>query len=54
MGAHAKSLIGHVLPNVRLGRWAYRLLQGIPDRLVMPYPAEDLFWMLLQRSSHES
>jgi SAM-dependent methyltransferase len=52
-GAHAKSLVGHVLPDSGLGRWAYRLLQVIPDRLAIPYPAEDLFWMLLQRSSHE-
>jgi SAM-dependent methyltransferase len=53
-GAHAKSLVEHVLPDSGLGRWAYRLLQVIPDSLVIPYPAEDLFWMLFQRSSDEN
>jgi SAM-dependent methyltransferase len=51
-GAHAKSLLWHILQGSRLGRLGYRALQVIPDRLAIPYPAEDLFWMLFQLSSH--
>jgi len=32
------------------------LLQGglkiIPDQMVIPYPAFDLFWMLFQKNTH--
>jgi SAM-dependent methyltransferase len=50
-GAHAKSLLWNKLQGSRLGRLGYRALQVIPDRLAIPYPAEDLFWVLLQQSS---
>jgi SAM-dependent methyltransferase len=45
-GGHAKSLLRHKLGASGL---AARLLDVVPDRLAIPYPAEDLFWMLLQR-----
>jgi SAM-dependent methyltransferase len=40
---HAKSLLRH-----KLGA-AAGVLGVLPDRLALPYPAEDLFWMLLQK-----
>jgi SAM-dependent methyltransferase len=43
-GAHAKSLLEY-----RLGRRFAPLLKTIPDRVNFPYPAEDLFWLLLQK-----
>ncbi|MGE4092261.1 MAG: class I SAM-dependent methyltransferase [Candidatus Binatia bacterium] len=50
-GAHAKSLLRHVLPSSRLGRWGARAITLIPEDLAIPYPAEDLFWILFQRSA---
>ncbi|MFM7427952.1 MAG: class I SAM-dependent methyltransferase [Elainella sp.] len=46
--AHAKSLLRYRWANTSL-RGALRLLDIVPDRLNLPYPAEDLFWMLLQK-----
>lgn len=42
---HAKSLLRHHLGN----RFPERLLRLLPDRLSIPYPADDLFWMLFQK-----
>jgi SAM-dependent methyltransferase len=49
-GAHAKALLRHKLGNAWPGRAAAGLFGIIPDRLAIPYPAEDLFWVLLQKS----
>jgi SAM-dependent methyltransferase len=45
-GAHAKSLLKHKLGNSPLS-WPLKL---VPDKLNFPYPAEDLFWLLLRKS----
>jgi SAM-dependent methyltransferase len=49
-GKHAKSLVHYRLESSHLGRAANSLLRFLPDNLTLPYPAEDLFWMLLQKS----
>jgi len=48
-GAHAKSIVGHNLKNIRLD-WLRRVLNNVPDHLVIPYPSFDLFWILFQKS----
>jgi hypothetical protein len=49
-GQHAKSLLAHKLR----GRWVApvvgKLLAVVPSRLSIPYPAEDLFWALFQKT----
>lgn len=49
-GAHAGSLLRYRLGNSRLGQLAARTVGLIPGRLAIPYPAEDLFWALFQKS----
>ena len=47
--AHGKSLIAHKYGGSALYRFLARpALALLPDRLTLPYPADDLFWMLLQ------
>lgn len=48
-GAHAKSLIRHKLEGNLLRTTIAPLLGFIPDKAYFPYPAEDLFWILLRR-----
>jgi SAM-dependent methyltransferase/ribosomal protein L37AE/L43A len=49
-GAHAKSLVRHKLRTMGC-LWHLRgLLMLIPDQLRLPYPAEDLFWVLYQKA----
>ena len=48
-GKHAKALLNYKLPGVGWGRVARAGLRMIPDRLSIPYPAEDLFWSLYQK-----
>lgn len=44
-GAHAKSLLAH-----KIGASPFRYgLRLIPEKLNFPYPAEDLFWLLLSK-----
>ena len=50
-GAHVKSLLRYKLKRSLLGKFVSKLLGIIPDQLPIPYPAEDLFWMLLQKST---
>jgi len=45
-GRHAKALLRHKLGASPLGRAAGRLAGVIPDRLVVPYPGDDVFWAL--------
>ncbi len=49
-GAHVKSLVGHQLNT--MGPWKHLrfLLHLIPDFLRLPYPAEDLFWVLYRKT----
>jgi SAM-dependent methyltransferase len=48
-GAHAKSLLRYKLQTFPAGQLLLKTLSLIPDRWLIPYPAEDLFWMLLQK-----
>ncbi|MFM2430389.1 MAG: hypothetical protein RLZZ511_1602 [Cyanobacteriota bacterium] len=48
-GAHVKSLAGHKLKTMGALRYLRPLLKLIPDGLRLPYPAEDLFWVLYQK-----
>lgn len=50
-GAHAKSLLRHNLQNSPLG-WLQGGLKIIPNQMVIPYPAFELFWMLFQKKAH--
>ncbi len=49
-GGHAKSLVKYKLSGSSAGRIVSRLLNVVPDYVPIPYPADDLFWMLLQKS----
>lgn len=48
-GAHVKSLLAYKLGDSAVGRLEQLALSAVPDRMVLPYPAEDLFWILLRR-----
>lgn len=48
-GGHAKSLVQYKLQSLPLGRQAGKLLNMLPEYLPLPYWADDLFWMLLQK-----
>jgi SAM-dependent methyltransferase len=48
-GAHGKSLVRYKVKDTPLEGLFNLLLNLIPDRLAVPYPAEDLFWILLQK-----
>ncbi len=48
-GAHAKSLLRYKLAELPFGQVMSRMLGVVPDRLAIPYPAEDLIWMLFQK-----
>lgn len=47
---HARSLLSHKLGNSALGRAAEAVLGRIPAGVALPYPPEDLFWVLLRHS----
>jgi SAM-dependent methyltransferase len=49
-GDHAKALLRHAAGGSGPGRILARLAGVVPDRLSLPYPADDLFWMLLSRA----
>lgn len=46
---HAQSLLAHKLEPSNLARGLRRLTGILPESLSIPYPGNDLFWMLLQR-----
>jgi SAM-dependent methyltransferase len=48
---HAKSLLKYKLNGSLPGRFVNAAASWIPDRLALPYPAEDLFWMYLRRKA---
>ena len=47
-GGHAKSLLSHKLTRFPLS-FGKHFLRLVPDRIKIPYPAEDLFWTLLKK-----
>ena len=46
---HAKSLLRYKYGETAAGRLLVGTLGVLPDGLTLPYPADDLFWMLLRR-----
>jgi len=46
----AKSLLHYKLQNSTSGKLLGRLVDLIPDGLILPYPSFDLFWALYQKS----
>ncbi len=47
--AHAKSLLRYKVNGTVFAGIGNLLLNLIPDRLALPYPAEDLFWIVLKK-----
>jgi hypothetical protein len=47
---HAKSLVKHKLNEMRLLRSISGIVNLIPDNVLLPYPAEDLFWALYRKN----
>jgi SAM-dependent methyltransferase len=47
--AHAKSVLRMKLGSGRLGRATLPFLALVPDRLRVPYPADDIFWALYRK-----
>lgn len=48
--AHASSLIKYKVETLPLGRIVGKALDLIPERMNLPYPAEDLVWMMFQKN----
>jgi SAM-dependent methyltransferase len=48
-GAHVKSLVAHTAGRSPLSRCIRQAVRLVPDRLAMPYPGDDLFWVLLKK-----
>lgn len=48
-GSHARSLLRYKLGDSALGRWLSPALSLIPASAEIPYPADDLFWLLCRR-----
>ena len=46
---HAKSLVRYKLEGSALASPARLMMRLIPDKLTIPYPAEDLFYMVLRK-----
>ncbi len=49
VASHAKSLMRHTLGDGLLVKVASPMLKIIPDGLVLPYPSEDLFYLLMRK-----
>jgi hypothetical protein len=47
MWRHARSLLDHQVP----WRWFHSVTGLVPDDSVLPYPSEDLLWMLLRKQT---
>ena len=47
---HAKSVLRHKAGNSRATRLMLGAATLIPDQVSLPYPSEDLFWMLFRRN----
>jgi SAM-dependent methyltransferase len=52
--AHALSILRYRLAGTRPERLFARLARIVPDRLVIPYPAEDMFWVLFRKDPQAS
>ncbi|HRO58630.1 MAG TPA: methyltransferase domain-containing protein, partial [Burkholderiaceae bacterium] len=52
-GAHVKSLLGHKLSRGPASAPLKLMLRALPDRAVLPYPSEDLFWALFRRTGSD-
>ncbi|HEY0510905.1 MAG TPA: class I SAM-dependent methyltransferase [Thermoanaerobaculia bacterium] len=50
-GAHAVSLLTHKLGGGRPGRLVTGVGKLIPRSIPLPYPGDDLFWMLLRKQA---
>ena len=50
MASHAKSVLRYKLQGSQVGKIIASMLNIIPDQLSLPYPAEDLFWVLFQKN----
>lgn len=48
-GQHAAGLLRYKLAELPGGSWLSRSTRFIPSSLEIPYPSEDLFWMIFQR-----
>jgi SAM-dependent methyltransferase len=48
-GAHAVSLLRYKLGGSLPGRWLAGAGKLLPSNLPLPYPGDDLFWMLLRK-----
>ena len=47
---HAKSLIRHKLLESKGLKWAIPFTSLIPGNMILPYPSEDLFWVLYKKN----
>lgn len=47
--SHAKSLLRYRFENMPLSFMTTRMLNVVPDKLSLPYPAEDLFFSIYQK-----
>lgn len=48
-GKHAKSLLKYKLDTMTGGNLLYKMASIVPDKLPIPYPSLDLFWVLYQK-----
>ena len=48
-GGHARSLLQYKFGSIRRGKMVSRLTRLIPSRLPIPYPSEDLVWLLFRK-----
>jgi len=46
---HAKSLIKHKFPKPKRLKWLPGITSLFPENMILPYPAEDLIWVLYKR-----
>jgi SAM-dependent methyltransferase len=47
---HAKSILKHILLEISGIKWIAGITNLIPNNIILPYPAEDLFWVLLKKN----
>lgn len=50
---HAKSLINHKLLESHKLKWLAGITFLIPENILLPYPAEDLFWVIYKKNINE-
>jgi SAM-dependent methyltransferase len=50
-GGHAKSVLSHTLDTSAHGRILAPVLKLVPDGLAIPYPGDDLYWIVFQKTS---